>query len=304
MEIIGVLLRQVTIMFCLMAIGYLGYRKKWISDQGTMDIGKLLLNVALPMIVISNFWVEKTDEKVHDLLFSLILTLICMFISMIVSRVFFHKTDRIGEFSATFSNAGFIGIPIVQALYGNKAVFYISMMIAMINVFQWTYGVFTITDDKSAMDIGKVLRNPTVLAVIAGLILFFLEIPMPSILDSVFDTIGGINTPLAMFSSGVYLARTDLLSILKKGRVYLVCAVRLLVIPLVTILLMKVFPWGSTEMKMSILCAAACPVGVSVSIFAQQYGKDYTKGVEYVSASTLLCIITIPVIVFIATKLI
>jgi predicted permease len=174
----------------------------------------------------------------------------------------------------------------------------------MINVFQWTYGVFTITDDKSAMDIGKVFRNPTVLAVIAGLILFFLEIPMPSILDSVFDTIGGINTPLAMFSSGVYLARSDLLGILKKGRVYLVCAVRLLVIPLVTILLMKVFPWGSTEMKMSILCAAACPVGVSVSIFAQQYGKDYTKGVEYVSASTLLCIITIPVIVFIATKLI
>ena len=201
MEIVYVLIRQVIIMFVLMAVGYFAYKMKWISEQGTKDIGKLLLNIAIPMIVISNFWVEKTSERVHDLVFSFILTVICMVVSIIVSALFFHRTDRIGEFSAAFSNAGFIGIPLVQALFGNRAVFHISMIIALVNVFQWTYGVYALTDDTSTMNIREVIKKPTVLAVVIGVILFFLEIPMPEMVGKVFDTVGGINTPLAMIIS-------------------------------------------------------------------------------------------------------
>ena len=304
MEIVGLLFRQVLIMFVLMGIGYVAYRKKWVSDQGTKDIGKLLLNVAIPVIVISNFCVERTAEKTQDLLSSGVISILCMLISIVLSVLLFHKNDRIAEFSAAFSNAGFIGIPLVQATFGSGAVFYISIMIVLINLLQWTYGVFTITDDRSVMDIRKVAANPIVISVLIGLILYFGNIKLPSIVSSLFSSISSINTPLAMFSSGVYLAQSNLLDMVRRKRVYYVSLIRLLLIPLAIILVFRLLPFGSEELKLAILCAAACPVGSNVAIFAQQYDKDYKSGVEYVCISTLLSILTLPLIVSLANLLI
>lgn len=304
MEIVGLLFRQVLIMFVLMGIGYVAYRKKWVSDQGTKDIGKLLLNVAIPVIVVSNFCVERTAERTQDLLSSGVISILCMLISIVLSVLLFHKNDRIAEFSAAFSNAGFIGIPLVQATFGSGAVFYISIMIVLINLLQWTYGVFTITDDRSVMDIRKVAANPIVISVLIGLILYFGNIKLPSIVSSLFSSISSINTPLAMFSSGVYLAQSNLLGMLRKKQVYFVSLIRLLLIPLAIILVFRLLPFGSEELKLAILCAAACPVGSNVAIFAQQYDKDYKSGVEYVCISTLLSILTLPLIVSLANLLI
>ena len=304
MEIVGLLFRQVLIMFVLMGIGYVAYRKKWVSDQGTKDIGKLLLNVAIPVIVVSNFCVERTAEKTQDLLSSGVISILCMLISIVLSVLLFHKNDRIAEFSAAFSNAGFIGIPLVQATFGSGAVFYISIMIVLINLLQWTYGVFTITDDRSVMDIRKVAANPIVISVLIGLILYFGNIKLPSIVSSLFSSISSINTPLAMFSSGVYLAQSNLLDMVRRKRVYYVSLIRLLLIPLAIILAFRLLPFGSEELKLAILCAAACPVGSNVAIFAQQYDKDYKSGVEYVCISTLLSILTLPLIVSLANLLI
>ncbi len=304
MEIVGLLFKQVLIMFVLMGIGYVAYRKKWVSDQGTKDIGKLLLNVAIPVIVVSNFCVERTAEKTQDLLSSGAISILCMLISIVLSVLIFHKSDRIAEFSSAFSNAGFIGIPLVQATFGSGAVFYISIMIVLINLLQWTYGVYTITDDRSVMDIRKVATNPIVISVLIGLVLYFGNIKLPSIVSSLFTSISSINTPLAMFSSGVYLAQSDLLGMLRRKQVYFVSLIRLLLIPLVIILVFRFLPFGSQELKLAILCAAACPVGSNVAIFAQQYDKDYKSGVEYVCVSTLLSILTLPLIVYIATLLI
>lgn len=304
MEIVGLLLKQVLIMFALMGVGYIAYGKKWITDQGTKDIGKLLLNVAIPVIVISNFCVERTAAKTQDLLSSAALSILCMLISIVLSVLIFHKSDRIAEFSSAFSNAGFIGIPLVQATFGSGAVFYISIMIVLINLLQWTYGVFTITDDKSVMDLKKVATNPIVISVLIGLVLYFGNIKLPSTVSSLFTSISSINTPLAMFSSGVYLAQSDLLGMLRKKQVYFVSFIRLLLIPLVITAVFRFLPFGSEELKLAILCAAACPVGSNVAIFAQQYDKDYKSGVEYVCVSTLLSILTLPLIVYIATLLI
>ena len=304
MEVVKVLFNQVIIMFILMAVGYVAYRKKWITDQGTKDIGKLLLNIAIPIVVISNFYIEKTAEKTMDLLSSLLFSALSLAVAILASALLFHKQDRIGEFASAFSNAGFIGIPLVQATFGSGAVFYISMMIVLVNFLQWTYGVYTITDDRSVMDVKKVMKNPLVLAVAIGLLLYFSQLPLPAIVTTVFSTISGINTPLAMFSSGVYLAQSNLWEMIKKKQVYLVSLSRLVLVPLVTIFLFKMLPFGTEELKLSILCASACPVGSNVAVFAQQYDKDYKRGVEYVCVSTLLSIATLPLIIYIAAFLI
>lgn len=303
MEIVTILIKQVFIMFVLMAIGFVAYRKQILSNQGTKDIGKLLLNVAIPMIVISNFCVEKSAEKTAELFESALLSFLCMALSVAFAYLAYHKKDRIAEFSAAFSNAGFIGIPLVQAIFGSGAVFYISVMIVLINVLQWTYGVYTITDDKSVMDFKKIMKNPLILSVGIGIVIYFLNIRLPKIAMDIISSISAINTPLAMIVSGVYLAQSDLLNAMRKKDAWLLSLSRLIVIPLIVMLVFRFLPFGSTAMKLSILLAGACPVGSNVAVFAQQYDKDYRKGVEYVCVSTLLSILALPLVIFVANLL-
>ena len=303
MEIVTILIKQVFIMFVLMAVGFVAYRKQILSNQGTKDIGKLLLNVAIPMIVISNFCVEKSAEKTAELFESALLSFLCMALSVAFAYLAYHKKDRIAEFSAAFSNAGFIGIPLVQAIFGSGAVFYISVMIVLINVLQWTYGVYTITDDKSVMDFKKIMKNPLILSVGIGIVIYFLNIRLPKIAMDIISSISAINTPLAMIVSGVYLAQSDLLNAMRKKDAWLLSLARLIVIPLIVMLVFRFLPFGSTAMKLSILLAGACPVGSNVAVFAQQYDKDYRKGVEYVCVSTLLSILALPLVIFVANLL-
>lgn len=303
MEIVTILIKQVFIMFVLMAIGFVAYRKQILSNQGTKDIGKLLLNVAIPMIVISNFCVEKSAEKTAELFESALLSFLCMALSVAFAYLAYHKKDRIAEFSAAFSNAGFIGIPLVQAIFGSGAVFYISVMIVLINVLQWTYGVYTITDDKSVMDFKKIMKNPLILSVGIGIVIYFLNIRLPKIAMDIISSISAINTPLAMIVSGVYLAQSDLLNAMRKKDAWLLSLSRLIMIPLIVMLVFRFLPFGSTAMKLSILLAGACPVGSNVAVFAQQYDKDYRKGVEYVCVSTLLSILALPLVIFVANLL-
>ena len=301
MEIVTVLIKQVIIMYILMFIGYTAYKRGMLSDQGTKDIGKILLHIAIPIVVISNFCVEKSAEKTGELFSSILISLVCMAASIVVSYLIFHKKNRIGEFASAFSNAGFIGIPLVQATFGDHAVFYISMMIVLINLLQWTYGVYTITDDKNYVNLKKVATNPIVIAVMIGLLIYFSGITMPSIATRLFSIIGGLNTPLAMLVSGVYLAQSDLKEMIRKKDVYAVCLVRLLIVPLVIMAIFSFLPLGNTSIKMAILLAAACPVGSNVAIFAQQFNKDYKKGIEYVCISTLLSILSLPLVILIAS---
>lgn len=303
MEVLKVLIGQVTVMFILMGIGYLAYRRGIITDNGTKELGKILLNIAIPVVVISNFCVEKTPEKTADLINSIIISVICMVISIGVSVLLFHKKDRVDEFSAAFSNAGFIGIPLVQATLGTGAVFYISMMIVLVNLLQWTYGVYTITDDPKYINLKAVGKNPIVLSVFLGMIIFFFNLPVPQIVRSVFSSVSGMNTPLAMIVSGVYLAQSDLKTVFAKKDVYLTSLVRLVIVPLAVLAVFSFIPLGSQQLKLAILLAAACPVGSNVAIFAQQYNKNYTKGIENVCVSTIISILSLPLVVYIATLL-
>ena len=301
MELVVILINQVLIMYILMFAGYMAYKKKLLTDQGAKDIGKILLNIVIPVVVISNFCVEKTPEKTGELFSSILISLVCMALSIAVAYLLFHKKDRIGEFAVSFSNAGFIGIPLVQATFGDHAVFYISMMIVLVNFLQWSYGVYTITDDRSYVDLKVVAKNPIVISVAIGMAIYFSGISMPSIVSRLFTIISNLNTPLAMLVSGVYLAQSDLKEMIRKPDVYYVCLARLIIVPLVVMAVFSFLPFGNTTIKMAILLAGSCPVGSNVTIFAQLFNRDYTKGIEYVCISTLLSILTLPLVVLLAS---
>ena len=153
------------------------------------------------------------------------------------------------------------------------------------------------------MDFKKIMKNPLILSVGIGIVIYFLNIRLPKIAMDIISSISAINTPLAMIVSGVYLAQSDLLNAMRKKDAWLLSLSRLIVIPLIVMLVFRFLPFGSNAMKLSILLAGACPVGSNVVVFAQQYDKDYRKGVEYVCVSTLLSILALPLVIFIANLL-
>ena len=153
------------------------------------------------------------------------------------------------------------------------------------------------------MDFKKIMKNPLILSVGIGIVIYFLNIRLPKIAMDIISSISAINTPLAMIVSGVYLAQSDLLNAMRKKDAWLLSLARLIVIPLIVMLVFRFLPFGSTAMTLSILLAGACPVGSNVAVFAQQYDKDYRKGVEYVCVSTLLSILALPLVIFVANLL-
>jgi len=300
MDIVILLLKQNLIMLIYLLIGYFLFKKKLVSTQGSGDIGRMLLYIVMPVAIIKAYIIDFSVERLQGLLISFWAAVFSLMLSILISRFAFRNEEGIERFGAAFSNAGFIGIPLVQMTLGTEAVFYVSSFVALLNILQWTYGVLVMTGDRSVISFQKVRTNPIVISFLVGIALFLLPIPLPQVVESVLGTVSSMNGPLAMIVLGVYLAHVPLKSLFTEGIVYRCTFVRLIVIPVLTLLLMMLVPKEYYLVKMAVLIAASAPVGSNVAIFAQLYEKDYTRAVKEVCMSTLCCIITLPIIVGIA----
>lgn len=297
MDTVWILLRQIGIMFAFMAIGWIMTKGKWLTNQGTKDLSNLLLRVVVPIIIIKSFITENTSEKITGLFISFGLALLAITIAVVISGLVFSKRSVVNQFGTAFSNAGFFGIPIVSALYGDEAVFYIASFIMFIFFFQWTYGVFLFTRDKTIFQPKKLFMNPVVVAFLLGMILFFTQLPIPDVVTSAMGMITPLNTPIAMIILGSYMAKDKLVKIFTNSQAYLVSVFRLLVIPLVTIAIFTLLPAEVSVIRTAVLISAIAPVGVNVAVFAGLYDQDYNQSVRIVCLSTILCVATIPLLV-------
>ncbi|MCD7813706.1 MAG: AEC family transporter [Lachnospiraceae bacterium] len=300
MEIVLLLLKQSLIMFIYLLIGYFLYKKKLVSKQGSADMGRMLLYVIMPVTILKSYIRDFSMELLEGLLVSFVLALLSLILAVIVSRLLFPKDEGVERFGAAFSNAGFIGIPLVQMALGTEAVFYVTSFVAILNILQWTYGILVMTGDRSVISLRKIRTNPIVISFLAGLILFFVPVTLPEALTDIIATLASMNGPVAMIVLGVYLAQIPLKSLFTDKLVYKCTAVHLLLIPALTTVLMLLVPGEYQTIKLTVLIAASAPVGSNVAIFAQLYGQDYTRAVKEVCLSTLLCIVTLPLIVGIA----
>lgn len=297
-----ILLRQNMIMVIYMAIGYFLYKKKLITRNGSGELGKLLLYIVMPAVIIKAYMVRFSIQTLWCLGISMGAAAVCLLLSMLVSRLVF-KECPIEHFGSAFSNAGFMGIPLIQTALGDEAVFYVSSFVAFLNILQWTYGVYVMTQDRENISVKKIVTNPVVIGFVIGVAVFFLPVQQPFILTTVVGTISGMNAPLAMIILGIYLAQLPFKEILKGKQVYLCAVLRLVVIPLLSMAVLSLLPAKYNMIKLAVLIAAAAPVGSNVAIFAQINKKDYTQAVKNICLSTVLCVFTIPVIVGIANAL-
>ena len=304
MDMVLILVRQIAQMFLLAGLGFILFKTKKISQEGSKALGNILIYLALPSVIINGYLVERTQEHLLGMLYSAAGAAALLLLSILVSRLLFKK-DAIAAFAGAFSNPGFFGIPLIVASVGQGAVFYVACFVAFLNIGQWTYGVSILNGQpiRQGLQFKKLIKAPFVIAIIIGLILFFTQLPLPSIVSGCLSTVAGLNTPLAMFTVGIYLAQTDIKAMIQRKKLYAVSAVRLVLIPLIAVLLLTLLPEAWHDMKLALLVAVSCPVGSNVAVYAQLHGKDYGYAVETVVISTLFSIVSIPAIVYLANQI-
>ena len=300
MEIISTIVEQVSIMYVLIAIGFIVYRKKLINEEGTKQLSNLLVWVINPLIMLTRYQMDVSIIKLKELGISFVVSLGAMLIGFLIGEIIFKKNQNIDKFAIGFANAGFIGIPLVTSIMGIDKVFFLSAYLVCFGILSYTYGIYMVSGNKKLITVRILVLNPGIIAVVFGLLIFISPIKLPTILYSAFNLVGGTNTPIAMILLGTYIAKSKFITLFSDRHAYFVCLVKLIIIPIVIILLFKFLPAELVEIKMVVLIAMSTPVGLTVPMFSQMYGGNYEYGAKLVGLSTLLSLVTIPIILYLA----
>lgn len=300
MQVSLIVLRQTAAMFLLMAVGFALYKTKRIDEPGSRSIASALLYAVMPATLINSLLLERTPANTALLARSTLAAAAAMLLSVAAARLIYRKSG-VEAFAAAFSNAGFVGIPLVQAVFGADASFCIVGYMVLLCFLQYTYGVALLTGEALSFRPAALAKNPVIWGTAIGLALYFSGFgsSLPSLLTSFLGSLAGLNAPLGMILLGVYLAQSELGATFTTPRLYGLCAVRLVLIPLLTAALLFLLPL-SHELKLCLLIASAAPVGAGAATYAQLFGGDYRYAGQTVALSSLLSVATLPLVLMAA----
>ncbi|MBQ0161659.1 MAG: AEC family transporter [Treponema sp.] len=297
--------KQLIIMLVIAVLGFIFAKLTKTGDKEEKFLTKVLLLFINPCLTMISFNVKFEKEMFFGLLLSLALSFFIIFLFTVLAKILFPKNKinfDLERLSTVFTNCGFVGIPLIKAVFGTGGVFYLMGFIAAFNVMLWTYGIIII---GGKIDIKKVLLNTNVLAVIVGLIVFCLPVKIPEIIANPVSMVGNCNTAVSMILLGIFFAhefsgvREKLVGILWTCFVRLViCSVIALAVCFGVIYCLSQINGINMELVKMIctivLIASMCPAAVSVSSFACLFDKDIMFGNLVVCFTHVLCVLSIP----------
>ncbi len=297
---------QTIIMFLMILIGYVIFKTHLADHEGNKTVSNILLLVVTPAMLMDTLFSMKYSVRIlQGLMVAIALGFVSHFAVIAITGLFLRKKDNDPEigmerYLAVYSNCGFMGIPLVSSVYGAEAVLYMTGYMIAFNVLTWTHGLIEITGKTSFEKVWKGLLSPTVVCTVIGIVVFVFQIPIEAHVLRAISYIGAMNTPMGMIVAGIVLAETGLGGIWKKPRIFLVTALKLFVAPAVTFLLLilarKVIGI-SDELFYAILIPAACPAATTGTMMALRYDKDFEFSSQVFVVSTLLSMLTIPLLI-------
>lgn len=296
---------SVLTLFLLMGVGFFFGKKGMLSEETLSQLSRLLLYVVTPSIMITSFEVERTPENTRQLLMAAAALAGTYALYMALSSLLFRRQDghRRGvlRFAAIYGNTGFMGLPLIQSVMGDQAMMIAVMALAVFNIATWTHGVLII-GGREHFSPRKAVLNPGVLGFAAGLLLFVAGWRLPGPVDAAVGYLGSLNTPLAMVIIGGQMAAANLPETFREKKLYLTSALKLLGMPLLTAVLLLPFHLDPIIFS-ALVILSACPTAGATSLFSQSMGKDTALAARQITLSTLLCVITLPVVAVLAQAL-
>ncbi len=286
-----------------MGFGFVGNKTKLISVEGSKVISEIVMYFVTPCLIINSFNTPFDKEHLSGLIVCFIAFFAVMAVTAILVHIIFRgkpeEKTKVLRFAVVFSNVGYMGIPLQEAVLGPEGVFYGSACVAVFNIVLWTYGLVCSTGSIKTLSVKRLLLNPGIIAVTIGLLVFFFSAKLPLPIDKTLEFMAALNTPLAMMVIGFNLAGSNILSSFKNISTYVVIALRLIVIPLATLFILVLCGIRGVVL-ISLVIASSAPVAAVTTVFAVKYENDIKTSVNLVATSTLLSIITMSAVVALA----
>ena len=368
-----VMLQQMIVMFLMMAVGYLCYRKQILTEEVSRKVSAIVVKVANPCMILSSALTDQQmqgKELVQTLAIVVMMYVFLLVMAQLLPRILCIQKESRGAYAAmtVFANIGFMGFPVLAAMYGNGALLYGAVFQIAFNILIYTYGVAVLTrkpgacvktepgvnaevdvkaepDVKSEVDVkagldvkaepngktgerqdaqgitaavngmseniengseqqGKLqgtveivkkIFNIGVIACIAAMLLYFLQTPVPSFLQAFITNLGNLTAPLSMMIIGASLAQMPLKELFLDKKLLLFSLVKLLLLPAVWMIMVNRV--AEQEILRGVcLVMMATPAGSMTAMLAQQYGGDYETASRGVALTTVLSVITMPLL--------
>lgn len=295
--------QQVLILFILIFVGFIAGKTKLLNEVGAKAMTNIVLYVVTPCVVIKAFQRDFEKELLWGLLIGALAAIVIHTVTILISKLLFIKKQesekKVLEFATIFSNCGFMSLPLQEAVLGDDGVFYGAAFLAVFNVFVWTYGLFIMSSDKKAFSVSKIILNPGIIGTVLGVSLFVLSVRLPEIVITPISYLSNLNTPVPMLIIGYYLSCADLKRAFTSVSSYLSMGVRLIIIPLLTLVCLY-FLNIRGDLMVSLIISCSAPVAAITTMFSAKFSRDVELSVSLVSATSLLSIVTMPLVVSLA----
>jgi len=296
--------RQIILIYLYIVIGILCVRKKVVTLEAGKSFSSFVLTVITPCLMIKAYM--RPMEKAHLLGLALAFFLAILFhiIAIIISTLLIKKREdiryRIERMGAIYSNCGFMAIPLIVVSVGEIGLFYAVAFISIFNVMLWTNGIMLITGQKK-ISIKSALFNPGVIGFLIGFSIYCTQIHIPNVIDQVITNLSQLNTPLAMITTGIFLAHINLKSTFTNLHICYVSIIRLIILPCIMLLVIKILGvnrWmiAADEVIMASILACAAPAAASITLLPAKFGLEGEYGSKIIALSTLFSIITLPIL--------
>ena len=302
MQVFSATLNQMFVLFTFMALGYFLNFKGILPLNTSIAISRLETNVLVPCLVFNTFYkyctIENLSEKWLYIVYGTVLMLVSLVIGIFLSR-FFAKDDylqKIYTYSFAVANFSFMGNAVVLGIFGEDVLFDYMIFTLPLCLYVYSFGTASLipkTKPNSKLTL-KVFLNPICMSMLFGAIAGIIGFPLPKFLITAISSAGACMSPLAMILTGFIVANFSIKTLTKVKRIYLASIIRLVILPVIFVLVLKLLKTDSTVIMLT-LRATAMPLGLNTVVFPAAYNGDTTPGASMALISHLMSVVTIPI---------
>ena len=305
-EIFSSVIFQIAVLFSFIFIGFTIRQGGFLPENSAEIFSKLENRILMPAVVINTFrtncTVKNISEKWVFIAYSTGVLLFCIATGFVASR-FLGKTEylkKVYRYSISVSNFGFVGTAMVSGIYGAESMelFDYLMFTLPLNLFTYSIGIAWLVPNGHGKFSMKNFVNPIFVSIFIGAILGLLPIPKFRLVTTIINSTAACMSPIAMILTGFVIGGYSFANLFGKWQTYVVAGIRLVFLPTVSVLVLKLFN-APQEAVVATLCANAMPLGLNTVIIPSAYGKSPDDGASMALVSQLTAVFTIPILFYI-----
>lgn len=291
-----ILLKQMIVLAIIMFVGFF-LAKKNILDEGTSKkISWIVVNVCNPALMISGALGEnRLPESVllDTFKISAIMYGILLILGLLMPIILKDRKNKAYSLMLVFGNVGFMGYPLIASMYGQEAILPASIFNLFYSVLMYTYGIMVMSGRKFEVKNLKLLINSGIIACILEIIIYAFNIKLPDFMGDSFTMLSNLTAPLSMMVIGATFAGLSIRKLVTDVRILIFTVIRMILVPILMFPIFKFFI--ADEVLLGVcLVMVAVPVGSMNVMIAQQYGGNIETSAKGVAFTTLLAVVTMP----------